>query len=136
MNNVTDLTVGTKATREQINTLKGLHKNIRDVIKNSTDTDQALDEIREIIIASAECVGTCESCSEILLEGDEGYHFSENSVCDYCAPSWGELKESADEPDLEFGGFETLEDLANFKGRLASHIAGGGSLDDKVIMEL
>lgn len=96
-----------------------------------------------------EPLGACESCGRILIEGDDGHRTADDVLlCADDAPTYGDLKKQLTEPvgdpdHPELGTPPDLdaEDEAGIapRERLAAidaHIAGGGSLDDKIIHPL
>lgn len=84
----------------------------------------------------AEIAGTCEGCAKIILAGDIGYRDDDVTLCETCAPTWGDCKEQTEaalnlDPDDD-----DRTHLHAFLARVAAHVAGGGSLSDKYTREL
>ncbi|MFN3624402.1 MAG: hypothetical protein ACK4TP_10105 [Hyphomicrobium sp.] len=89
-------------------------------------------------------VGHCEGCEMLLLPGDLGHRCGDGPVlCADCAPTWGDLKKQITEPSIIDGSAPDLDEEAEDgiapRDKLAAveaHVAGGGSLDDKIIHPL
>ncbi len=128
----------------ELKALKALENGIR---KQREPFDRMLRDVEGLVAQTLERygvdgdpIGHCESCETLLVPGDLGCNCVDGPVlCADCAPTWGDLKKQLENPivtiDLDVEdekGVPPREHMAT----IAAHIAGGGSLDDKIIHPL
>ncbi len=95
-----------------------------------------------------EPVGECIACDRILFAGEDGHRCADGELfCAEHAPTFGDAKKALTAPEFELElnsgrepGLDTEDETGiTLRERLAaieSHVAGGGSLDDKIIHPL
>jgi len=110
--------------------LRAILDEIAVVKKASDDSFAALVERIEEHFPD-DCAGSCEGCSRLLLYGDKGWRYDDGPICcSECSPTWEQGKEG-------FANSDDAEARALFDVRLATHVAGGGSLDEQMpLMDL
>ena len=91
--------------------------------------------IKEMLLDrhEAEIVGKCETCMEPIFSGDIGYDDGEVSLCEDHAPTWGDLRDLANEASPN-----ALEpdERENCLAAVRAHVDGGGALTEKPVAEL
>lgn len=94
--------------------------------------ENAIDELIDNF--SNDIRGRCEGCTKILFCGDKGHicYDGDPILCEECAYTWADVKAQYDKS--EHGGDH--DDRADFMKAFESHIASGGSADDKMLHEL
>ncbi|ACI92691.1 hypothetical protein OCAR_5560 [Afipia carboxidovorans OM5] len=128
----------TKDERKEIQAIvEGLDnaaEEIRKSIAPQVHAIGAIEGIRdEFLMARGdlEVAGYCVGCECILFHGDRGYHYEDGEIsCIDCSPTWADAEESfkAAAGDDE----EHAEAYADFKSRMEEHVAGGGSVNEKI----
>jgi hypothetical protein len=89
----------------------------------------------------AEIAGRCGSCEKLLLAGEQGNaHFyadeSEMIFCAECAPCWGDIKTHWEEFPADAADEEQVEMMKTALEGVATHLAAGGKLEDKILNPL
>lgn len=104
------------------------------------DQEAAIDDEREAFLESegVEVAGTCDTCGRLLFAGERGSQpWEDESLITYCAEhamTYGDLKRhwSVENPPRDDEDPDDAEHRETVLKWVADHVAGGGSLDDKV----
>lgn len=92
----------------------------------SIAVENAVEGLKEA--ATKDVISTCEGCSTILMDGDQGQRCTEGELlCAACSMSWAEIKDQWDKDEIEE---ERPGQKAAFLARYDQHIAQGGKPDD------
>lgn len=122
------------ALLEQLRDLDAAQAKIAEARKPFDAATSAIEGVKEALLErhEAEIAGRCETCDRLLFYGDRGHRCDDGPiVCEEHAPTWADIKEEwtcAVDPDPD--------DLREALADVEAHVAGGGSLEDKVIHEL
>lgn len=94
--------------------------------------DAACDRLEIVEDSLPDRVGRCEGCDEPIWEGERYAYGSEDCIylCEQCAPSWGDMLANPSHFVDDDGEYHTAETA---KAAVDAHVAGGGSLDDKMV---
>lgn len=76
----------------------------------------------------------CEFCREPIFEGDAYHHGDDGSLCETCAPSYGDMLESPEHfCDFDDNGDDIPMTKEAARQIVDAHLAAGGSLEDKAV---
>jgi hypothetical protein len=92
--------------------------------------DAALEAIDLIEAELGDHIGWCEGCSHPLFEGDRYHSGSDVYLCEPCAPSFADMVER---PDSFLNVNDEPMTAEEADAAAQAHLAGGGSLSDKMV---
>lgn len=129
--------------RNNLTSLDAAEDVIRKARKPFDSALHAIEEVRAGLLESHEINGeiaNCGECGAIILEGEPSYSYEDGPIlCADDAPTWGDVKSSNTELLATADADTDPDDIERANLAIAAadeHVAGGGSLADKVTYPL